>query len=63
MTKRDIGREILDGIRELKMREALKSAAERVFTVRGKRVILDSDLAKLYCVPTKRLNAKVRRPG
>ena len=28
----------------------------RIFTVRGRRVILDSDLAKLYCMPTKRLN-------
>lgn len=33
----------------------------RVFTLRGERVILDSDLAKLYDVPTKRLNERVRR--
>lgn len=32
-----------------------------IFTVRGKRVILDSDLAALYGVPTKRLNEQVRR--
>jgi hypothetical protein len=32
----------------------------RIFTVRGQRVILDSDLAKLYGVPTKRLNEQVR---
>lgn len=36
----------------------------RTFTVRGQRVILDSDLAKLYGVPTKRLNEQVRaKPG
>lgn len=33
----------------------------RIFTARGRRVILDSDLAKLYGVPTKRLNEQVRR--
>ena len=32
-----------------------------IFTVRGKRIILDSDLAELYGVPTKRLNQQVRR--
>lgn len=32
-----------------------------IFTVRGKRVVLDSDLAGLYGVPTKRLNEQVRR--
>lgn len=35
--------------------------APRVFTVRGKQVVLDSDLAALYGVPTKRLNEQVRR--
>jgi len=29
--------------------------------IRGQRVILDSDLAKIYGVPTKRLNEQVRR--
>ncbi|MGI6394658.1 MAG: ORF6N domain-containing protein [bacterium] len=33
----------------------------RIFTVRGVQVILDSDLAKLYGVETKRLNEQVRR--
>jgi hypothetical protein len=32
-----------------------------IFTVRGERVILDSDLASIYGVPTKRLNEQVRR--
>jgi len=32
-----------------------------VRTLRGKRVLLDSDLARLYGVPTKRLNEQVRR--
>jgi ORF6N domain len=34
---------------------------EGIFTLRGKRVMLDADLAKLYGVTTKRLNEQVRR--
>ena len=34
---------------------------QRIHIVRGVRVMLDSDLAKLYGVPTKRLNEQVRR--
>ena len=30
-------------------------------TVRGQRVLLDSDLAQLYGVPTKRLNEQIKR--
>jgi hypothetical protein len=38
------------------------SAVEGVIhTIRGERVILDADLAKLYGVPTKALNQAVRR--
>src|SRR5213082_2562376 len=33
----------------------------RIFVVRGHKVILDSDLAHLYGVSTKRLNQQVRR--
>ena len=33
----------------------------RIATVRGKRVILDSDLAALYGVSTKRFNEAVKR--
>lgn len=36
-------------------------ALPRIFTVRGKKVVLDSDLAKLYGVPTFRLNEAVKR--
>ncbi len=32
-----------------------------IITVRGKRVILDADLARIYGVPTRRLNEQVRR--
>jgi len=39
----------------------ITSETGRIFLVRGKRVILDSDLAMLYDVPTKRLNEQVRR--
>ncbi|MFZ3323733.1 MAG: ORF6N domain-containing protein [Usitatibacter sp.] len=37
------------------------STPSRIFSVRGTRVILDSDLAELYGVATKRLNKQVRR--
>jgi hypothetical protein len=33
----------------------------RILLVRGQRVMLDVDLARLYGVPTKRLNEQVRR--
>ena len=35
--------------------------AERIFMVRGHKVILDADLAALYEVPTKRFNEAVKR--
>lgn len=34
---------------------------ELVYTIRGKKVILDSDLASIYGVSTKRLNEQVKR--
>src|SRR3990172_758705 len=35
--------------------------ADRIAVVRGLRVILDADLARLYGVETRRLNEQVRR--
>jgi len=35
--------------------------AGRIFTIRGRRVILDADLARLYGVPTIRFNQAVKR--
>lgn len=35
--------------------------AAKIFEIRGKKVMLDKDLAVLYGVPTKRLNEQVRR--
>ena len=35
--------------------------ARRIYLIRGQRVMLDSDLAELYHVATKRLNEAVRR--
>ena len=40
---------------------ALAKADPPILTVRGQKVILDSDLADIYGVPTKRLNEQVRR--
>lgn len=33
----------------------------RIYLIRGQKVMLDSDLAQLYQVPTKRLNESVKR--
>ena len=35
--------------------------ANQIITLRGKKVMIDSDLAKLYGVSTKRLNEQVKR--
>jgi len=41
--------------------DSLPEPAPRIVEVRGQRVLLDSDLAVLYGVTTKRLNEQVRR--
>ena len=45
-------------MKELVPRERIE---QRIFVIRGHRVMLDRDLAELYGVPTKRLNEQVRR--
>jgi hypothetical protein len=39
----------------------IERIASRIFVIRGERVMIDSDLAALYEVPTKSLNLAVRR--
>lgn len=39
----------------------LESVTQRILVLRGQKVLLDSDLAELYGVPTKRFNEQVRR--
>lgn len=39
----------------------IQSIENRILFIRGKRVIIDSDLAALYGVTTKRLNEQVKR--
>jgi len=34
--------------------------ADKIYFVRGQRVMLDSDLAEVYSVTTKRLNEQVK---
>lgn len=41
--------------------EPMSGIATRIFMVRGKRVMLDSDLAGLFGVPTRTFNQAVRR--
>ena len=40
---------------------AVENIGPLIRTIRGEKVLLDSDLAKIYGVPTKRLNEQVRR--
>jgi hypothetical protein len=48
--------------KEQKFSDALAVQVERrIFLVRGQKVMLDTDLAELYCVPTKSLNLAVKR--
>jgi hypothetical protein len=39
----------------------IELVARRIYLIRGQRIMLDSDLAELYQVPTKALNQAVRR--
>jgi len=41
--------------------EQTKTIQRQIFAIRGLRVMLDSDLAQLYGVTTKRLNEQLRR--
>lgn len=41
--------------------EVIKSIQNRLYELRGQRVMLDKDLAALYEVPTKSLNLSVKR--
>jgi hypothetical protein len=40
---------------------SVSAIQQRILVLRGERVIVDSDLAQFYGVPTKRLNEQVRR--
>jgi hypothetical protein len=41
--------------------ESEKNIQNKIFTIRGKQIMLDRDLAELYQVETKRLNEQVKR--
>jgi hypothetical protein len=40
---------------------AIEEVERKIYLIRGHRVMVDSDLAELYDVPTHRLNEQVRR--
>ena len=40
-----------------------EAITNKIFVIRGKKVMLDRDLAQLYEVTTKRLNEQVKRNG
>lgn len=69
--KSKIGKEVIRTILEvfdslnntqilLKSPEIQGNIVSRIYEIRGKQVMLDSDLAKLYKVETKRINEAVR---
>lgn len=39
----------------------IESIVSRIFLIRGQKVMLDSDLASLFGVPTKRFNEQIKR--
>ena len=41
----------------------IASIEKRIYVIRGQKVMLDTDLAQLYRVPTFRLNEQVKRNG
>ena len=43
------------------MAKELEEVKSKIYNIRGKQVMLDSDLAELYGVTTTRLNEQVRR--
>jgi hypothetical protein len=43
------------------LRYEQEAIGEKIFTIRGQKVILDFDLAEMYEVPTKRLNEQIKR--
>jgi hypothetical protein len=40
---------------------AIERIEERIFLIRGQKVMLDADLAELYAISTGRFNEQVRR--
>jgi hypothetical protein len=47
--------------KKLVTRVHVEDVGKTILTIRGRKVILDADLASLYGVTTKRLNQQVRR--
>jgi len=49
------------GCMKKRKRKEMEKIENVIFQIRGKKVILDADLAKLYGVSTKRLNEQIKR--
>lgn len=49
------------GIIMYNAKDSLKDIEDRIFCIRGVNVMIDSDLAEIYEVETKRLNQAVKR--
>lgn len=44
-----------------KLTKSIEQLGRLIYEIRGQKVMLDSDLARIYGVPTKRLNEQVKR--
>jgi ORF6N domain len=64
-TSNAIRSQFATGSKENNMNDEMPLQADRIGlmirTIRGQRIILDADLARVYGIPTKRLNEQVRR--
>lgn len=45
----------------MKSKALLIQVEQRIFLIRGQKIMLDADLAEMYGVPTKSLNLAVKR--
>ena len=53
--------QIVTGCQKNKVRMELQIIQNRIYEIRGRKVMLDFDLAEMYQVETKRLKEQVRR--
>src|SRR5437868_7124191 len=51
----------MDEDKKVQLNNAEEVIKQRIFLIRGQRVMLDSDLAKLYGVTTKGFNRAIKR--
>ena len=56
-----LGKDVMTATRSTLTPQFVDSIEGRIYTIRGQRVMLDTDLARIYGVETKQLNRAVKR--